>query len=292
MTGNIKNIDTNQIIEHLTDLSSKTEKIFLNLGYSLPALFREIEGGKNKANHLIQVFSKDSIPCKYSEQDNLLVNSIDKAETLVGDATDFFIALENRDCKLFDAINSNIDCMDSLENQFLDIREDSIDMESALQLIRTISTDIESSITLYTKGNSDDSSAINDITIRIKDCYEQLSRSSETLSNTLQTFTVYSDSFFTLLDSSELEIIELNELIVLIDDIRSTLAGSVQAIKIRENEILSEIGIEKWILKSSKLGEIINQFTIYTHKQTAKNIAGIEFVSNEEVSKAGELTLF
>lgn len=40
-----------------------------------------------------------------------------------------FTALEKRDSKLFDAINSSIDCLASLENQFTDIREDSIDME-------------------------------------------------------------------------------------------------------------------------------------------------------------------
>ena len=122
-------VNTRQIIGYLDDLSTKTEEIFLKLARSLPALFREIEGGVNKANHLIEVFSGDNVSCDYKEQDKLITNGIGRAEKLVEDATDFFIALEGRDSKLFTAINSSIDCLAALESQFTDIKEDSIDME-------------------------------------------------------------------------------------------------------------------------------------------------------------------
>ena len=605
MTGNIKTVDTNEIIGHLSDLSSKTEKIFLNLGFSLPALFREIEGGTNKAKYLIEVFSKESMANDCIEQDNPLSNSLERAEAIVEYAADFFTSLEKHDSKLFETINNNIDCLDSLENRFIEIREDSIDMEvvslnskiaaiktgkhssgficisdelrklskvttdstgvlttygnivlhsltsftkkikeiqsvqqsfyehfrddlknifrnynaevnnliehlistisdaesvkkplfnimeiiqfqdiirqslqhvelvlketeetnetesvnqildkltfieiiyqlcrdllgdirdklifcidtfslnitalrsilfrinqddeytkissdsslekvipqneltyivsesvktldllfrdldrslknknsistdakqiiltldkledgfmaslkivsqfypvninarvevakwdilntigvatdeiseicnrinsdmkKALKLIKKIKIDIESSISLYTEGDTDETCAIIDITDRIKNCYNQLVISSETLSDTLHSFSVYSESFFSLLDKSELEIIELEELIVLINDICRTLQDSERSVKIRRNEILSETDKEEWILKSSKLGDIINKFTIFTHKQTAKDIAGIDIIINEEAAEVGELTLF
>ena len=587
MSSNIKVVDTNRIIEQLNNLSTKTENIFLKLAGTLPALFREIEGGMNKANQLIDLFSRDSASCDY--------NGLDRAEILVEDAADFFIALEKRDSKLFDTINSSIDYLASLESQFIDIKEDSIDMEivslnakvaaikagkhsagfvcisdelrklscvttnstdiltnhgdevlqnlksftgkiakiqdaqqsfynhfrenlrnifrthnkkvegliehlgsaiteaesvkvplnnimeiiqlqdiirqslehvelvleesdrntipespnqvldeltfvetihqlcgnllvdigekltesintfsanlsdirailnkvdknsqcvqpppeqlshsvcnsvetlegllenleksmeekssipvdaeqiihtlkqledgfmaslaiasrfypininarietarwdildqfgvaseeivsatnkinrdmeTALQLIRKIKKEIETSITLYARGNAEEIIAVNNMTGRIKECYDELSKSSYMLSDTLLSFSVYSNSFFSLLDNTELDITELNKLIDLINNIRRTLHDSVQVVTIRKNNILSGIGMEKWEVKDSKLEEIINKFTIYTHKQTAEDIAGIKNIEKVEAGEAGELTLF
>lgn len=588
-------VNTNQIIGYLDDLSTKTEEIFLKLARSLPALFREIEGGVNKANHLIEVFSGDNISCDNKEQDKLITNSMGRAEILVEDASDFFIALERRDSKLFDAVNSSIDCLAALESQFTDIKEDSIDMEvvslnakvaalkagknsagfacisdelrklstattnstdiltnrgvdvlqnltsftgkiekiqniqqsfynhfrenlkhifknyngkvegliehltsavneaesvkgplnnimeiiqlqdiirqslehvelvleesnrntisesprqmldeltfietlyqlcsdllgdiedklaksintfsiniadlrailnkvdenseyekkspeqlsyivgdsvetlevllenleksmqekssipvdaeqiihtlnhlengfmdsltivsrfypininarmetakwdilnqfsvsteeissatdkinsdmeTALQLIRKIKKEIETSITFYARGNADEITAVNSITGRIKECYVELTKSSAQLSNTLHSFSVYSNSFFILLDNTELDIAELNKLIDLINNIRETLYDSGQAVTMQKNNTLSEIGLEKWEVKNSKLEEIINRFTIYTHKQAAEDIAGIKIINKVEAGEAGELTLF
>lgn len=598
-------VNTRQIIEYLEELSIKTEEIFLKLARSLPALFREIEGGVKKANHLIKVFSKDSASNDYREEDYLIINSIDRAETLVKDASEFFIALEEKDGKLFDAINSSIDCLAALENQFTDIKEDSIDMEVvslnakiaaikagknsagfacisnelrklstattdytdvltrrgddvlqyltsftkkieniqyvqqsfynnfrenltsifknynyevegliehltsticeaesikgplnnimeiiqlqdiirqslehvglvlnesniqtlsgsseqvldglvfikvlhqlcsdllgdieekisksintfsvnignlrgilnkvnkdsaisknlscsnnekdktreeltdivsesvetlevllkelkktmqekvgipgdanriittlkhledgfmdslvivsrfypvninarvevakwdslnqigiatdemsnatakinrdmgiALQLIRETTKEIETSITSYSKGNADEITSIKDMTGRIIECYDGLTGSSEMLSDTLNSFSVYSNSFFSLLDDSELDIVSLNKITNLISDIRKTLDNSGQDVELRKNKILSEIGLDKWEVKNSKLEEIINKFTIYTHKQTAEDIAGIKIINKVEAGEAGELTLF
>ena len=598
-------VNTRQIIEYLEELSIKTEEIFLKLARSLPAIFREIEGGVKKANHLIKVFSKDSASNDYREEDYLIINSIDRAETLVKDASEFFIALEEKDGKLFDAINSSIDCLAALENQFTDIKEDSIDMEVvslnakiaaikagknsagfacisnelrklstattdytdvltrrgddvlqyltsftkkieniqyvqqsfynnfrenltsifknynyevegliehltsticeaesikgplnnimeiiqlqdiirqslehvglvlnesniqtlsgsseqvldglvfikvlhqlcsdllgdieekisksintfsvnignlrgilnkvnkdsaisknlscsnnekdktreeltdivsesvetlevllkelkktmqekvgipgdanriittlkhledgfmdslvivsrfypvninarvevakwdslnqigiatdemsnatakinrdmgiALQLIRETTKEIETSITSYSKGNADEITSIKDMTGRIIECYDGLTGSSEMLSDTLNSFSVYSNSFFSLLDDSELDIVSLNKITNLISDIRKTLDNSGQDVELRKNKILSEIGLDKWEVKNSKLEEIINKFTIYTHKQTAEDIAGIKIINKVEAGEAGELTLF
>ena len=595
MSDSLNAVDTNQIIGHLGDLSTKTEEIFLKLARSLPSLFREIEGGVNNANHLIEVFSRDNISCDYKEQDKLTANGIAKAEILVEDASDFFIALEGRDSKLFDAINNSIDCLAALESQFTDIKEDSIDMEvvslnakiaavkagkhsagfayisnelrklsgmttnstdiltsrgddvlqnltsftgkieniqnvqqsfynhfrenlrhifknynkkvegliehlssaiteaesvkgplinimeiiqlqdiirqslehvelvleesdrntvsvsprqmldeltfietlyqlcsdllgeigeklaksvntfsvnlsdlrailnkvnrnsecvknppeqlsyivsdsvetlevllenlgksmeekgsipvdaeqiirtlnhlengfmtslaivsrfypininarmetakwdildqfgvateemssatdkinrdmeTALQLIRKIKKEIETSITLYARGNAEEMAAINGMTDRIMECYEDLTMSGAVLSDTLHSFSVYSNSFFTLLDNTELDIAELNKLIDLINNIRRTLHDSGQVVTIRKNNTLSEIGMEKWEVKDSKLEEIINKFTIYTHKQTAEDIAGIKNIDEVGAGEAGELTFF
>ena len=598
-------VNTRQIIEYLEELSMKTEEIFLKLARSLPALFREIEGGVKKANHLIKVFSNDSDSIDYIEEDYLIINSIDRAERLVKDASEFFIALEEKDSKLFDAINSSIDCLASLENQFTDIKEDSIDMEVvslnakiaaikagknsagfacisnelrklstattdytdvltrrgddvlqnltsftkkieniqyvqqsffnhfrenltsifknynyevegliehltstifeaesikgplnkimeiiqlqdiirqslehvelvlnesnmqtlsgspeqvldglvfirvlhqlcsdllgdieekisksintfsvsidslrcilnkvnkdseisknhscsnnekdqtreeltdivsesmetlevllkelkktmqekvgipgdakqiittlkhlqdgfmdslaivsqfypvninarvevakwdslnqigiatgamseattkinrdmkiALQLIKETTKEIETSITFYSKGNADEIISIKDMTSRIIECYGELTGSSEMLSDTLNSFSVYSNSFFSLLDESELDIASLKNITKLISDIRKTLDNSGQVVQLRKDKILSEIGMDKWEVKNSNLEEIINKFTIYTHKQTAEDIAGIKSLNKVEAGEAGELTLF
>ncbi|MCD6396205.1 MAG: hypothetical protein J7L71_01575, partial [Spirochaetaceae bacterium] len=166
------------------------------------------------------------------------------------------------------------------------------DMKAALQLIRKITKEIDASITLYTRGNEDEISATNGITDRIKECYDELTKSSVMLSDTLLSFSVYSNSFFTLLDNLELDIAALNELIDVINNIRRTLRDSGQAVEKRKNKILTEIGKGKWVLKNSKLEEIVSKFTIYTHKQAAEDIAGIKITKEIEAGEAGELTLF
>ncbi len=605
MSSNIQEPNVAHIIGDLNNLATKTEEIFLRLAKSLPAIFREIEGGVSRANHLIKVFSKESSSLEYGEEDYLIIDSIDQAEILVDDASRFFIALEEKDRKLFDAINSSIDCLVTLENQFTDIKEDSIDMELvslnakiaaikagknsagfacisnelrklstattdntailtkrgdivlqnltsftkkieniqavqqsfynhfretlgsifknynyeveglvehltlticeaesikgplsnimeiiqlqdiirqslehvelvlnetimqtpsdspehvldelifsknlyqlcsdllgdieekifqsigtfsvnigdlrdilnkvnrdslitkdlldpknknddikedltdilnesvetldtlikdlkktmqkkssipvdakkiidtlkhlengfmdsldivsrfypininarvevakwnslnqigiatdemssatdkinrdmqvALKLIRETTKEIETSVTYYSKGNAEEITSIKDITNRIIECYNGLAESSKILSGTLNSFSVYSDSFFSLLDDSELDIGSLNKITSLISEIRETLNNSGQAVELRKDQILSEIGLDKWEVKNSKLEEIINKFTIYTHKQTAEDIAGIKKIDKVEAGEAGELTLF
>lgn len=594
MAYNLKVADTDKIIEHLNELSTKTEEIYLKLGRALPLLFKEIEGGMNSANHLIRVFSTKNDSSCCLEEENPIQNSIEKAELLVEDTSNFFIALERRDKKLFAAINNSINCLEDLEDQFSDIREDSIDMEivslnakvaaikagkhsegfayisdelrklsattakstdllakrgdtvlqnlksftgkieniqhiqqnfynhfrdnlkhifesynqkvdglikhlgsaineaesvkgplnnimeiiqiqdiirqslehvelvlketdqnimpespdqfldnlsfietlyklcsdllhdisikiaesintfsinidklrdilnkvdkgqdsadpeedlsnivnnsmktlesllknleksmkvksripldakkivktlihleegfmasliivsrfypininarmeaakwdafnqfgiateemssaihkincdmeTALQLIRKITREIDTSITLYTKENKEELIAIDDITGRIMECFKGLTGSSKLLSDTLHSFSLYSNSFFSLLDSTELDIAELKKLIDLINNIRETLRNSGEAVSIMKNKTLSENGFESWEVKDSKLEEIISKFTIYTHKQTAENIAGINNIKMVEAGEAGELTLF
>lgn len=602
MSGSLRTVNTYRMIDHLEGLSSKTEEIFLKLGKSLPALYHELEAGMDKANSLIEVFSLDGISSPNNGGGHIITNSISSAEELVGEASGFFIELENRDSKLFNTINSSIECLASLENQFADIREDSIemevvslnakiaavktkkhyagfscitdelkklsaatvqntdiltdhgdtvlknlttfnrkidtiqnaqrsfythfrkdlgnifkdfnheveglvehltsavteaecvkrplsnimeiiqlqdlirqslqhvelalkesdikkvpksadqvldeltfvekvyllcgellgdiqekvsrstnifsinitdlrsilnrvnrdsecvqhpgesgdeggrnegglkqivresaqtleellldlqesmkekssissdtkqiltnlklleigftdsltivarfypvnvnarmevarwdllkqtgiaieeisdaterinqDMDAALQLIRKITKEIDTSINLYARGISGEITAIGNITGRIKECYHQLALSGETLSGTLQTFSVYSNKFFSLLDDSELDIGRLNELIDVIKDIRETLRASGQTAETEKKQILSEMGMEKWELKNSRLEEIVGRFTIYAHKQTAGNIGGFEIGNGGE---AGELTIF
>lgn len=594
MISNLQGLDINQIIGDLNNLGTKTEEIFLKLAKSLPALFREIEEGMNKANHLIDLFSNKEASIDYNEQDNLITNGIETAKNLVEDASDFFIALEGRDSKLFASINNSIDSLKTLERQFTDIKEDSIDMGivslnakvaaikagkhstgfayisdelrklsaatanstdnlaehgnnvlqilisftkkieniqhiqqkfynhfrekleqifksynqkvegliehlsstiteaesvkkplnnimeiiqlqdiirqslghvelvlkesdtntaaespdqilnelsfieilyqlcsdllndiseklaesietinfniadlraiikkidkesiyagprenlsnivsnsletlevlfesleksmkekrsipvdagriiqtlkqledgfmtsleivsrfypininarmetakwdvsdlfciatgemsiatdkinhdmgTALQLIREITKEIETSITLYAEENANEIIAITGITDRIMECYKGLTKSSAILSDTLHSFSVYSISFFSLLDTTELDIAELNKLIDLINNIRRTLQDTGKKVKVLKNKTLSETGMGKWEVKDSKLEEIINKFTIYTHKETAGNIAGINIINKIEAGKAGELTLF
>ncbi len=166
------------------------------------------------------------------------------------------------------------------------------DMQVALKLIRETTKKIETSVTYYSKGNAEEIISINDITSRIIECSKGLTGSSKILSGTLNSFSVYSNTFFSLLDDSVLDIESLNKITSLISNIRKTLDNSGKTVELQKNKILSELGLEKWEVKNSRLEEIINKFTIYTHKQTAEDIAGITVVKKVEAGEAGELTLF
>lgn len=166
------------------------------------------------------------------------------------------------------------------------------DVLTAMDQLKKMKEEIENSINLYTDRNDDELDNISAIIERIRECYGALNRSGKVLADTIHTFSVFSNSFFSLLDTAEKDILGLTELTEVIDDIRENLEGSVRSIQIRKEQILHELGLENWSLRNSRLEKIISKFTIYSHKQTAENISGTKLADDSEAGEAGELTLF
>ncbi|MFP4407530.1 MAG: hypothetical protein ACLFPW_03325, partial [Spirochaetaceae bacterium] len=81
----------------------------------------------------------------------------------------------------------------------------------------------------------------------------------------------------------------LEELGRQIEEIEDELSRVEESARNQMEPLLEEVGLESWEIQSERLQSMIDRFTIFTHKQRAGALAGIEV---ETGATSGELTLF
>ena len=163
------------------------------------------------------------------------------------------------------------------------------DMRQALEIIKEAMRRTDRIIGRYSKEMEEEIGVVEQMGGRIKESYERLISSKTSLSESLQSFSVYTERFFRLLDSSEGDMERLGELIDVIDGIKEELRLIRAEAGQRKRKALQEMGLEEWKIKDSKMAEMIERFTIFTHKEPAGAIGGFEV---EQGGEGGEVTLF
>ncbi len=171
------------------------------------------------------------------------------------------------------------------------------------QLTRKIEHDVEISLT-STQGFIDNvSSAVEHfrglfnqeeaivLTFRseIQNRYEQLNSEFEEIASFVQGFSLFTNRFFDLFEQSEGELSRLEDLGRQIEEIENELTRVKESARKQMQPLLEELGLESWEIQSERLQSMIDRFTIFTHKQRAGALAGIEV---ETGATSGELTLF
>lgn len=171
------------------------------------------------------------------------------------------------------------------------------------QLTRKIEHDVEISLT-STQGFIDNvSSAVEHfrglfnqeeaivLTFRseIQNRYEQLDSEFEEIASFVQGFSLFTNRFFDLFEQSEGELSRLEDLGRQIEEIENELTRVKESAQKQMQPLLEELGLESWEIQSERLQSMIDRFTIFTHKQRAGALAGIEV---ETGATSGDLTLF
>jgi len=141
----------------------------------------------------------------------------------------------------------------------------------------------------YFNSNRLEFSVAKDFVNKIKQTEATLLNYNERLQNSIGNFTPYSDNFFYILEEAENNIKKLFERANQIAKTKNMLYDLNNDASKRKRELLKYNKIEKWEIKDDRIIDIINKFTILTHKQLAGNIVGVEVEKGDE---AGELTLF
>lgn len=260
-----KKYKINDIVEKSTIIIDKlVENIDNTLGFK-NNLFLNLKTVKQDISKLTKYFSKYfEIIKRFSNIELVSKIEIEKRE-----------ALRNRK----EITGKMTDLTKKIEK---DVNESMKDIEESNKISTKIVNDFQNSINM-------EFSVAKDFTKRIKTTKEILINYNNNLQNSISNFKIYSEYFFQNLDDTEKKIKNLYEKTSNIASIKTKLYDINNNASKRKKELLRYNDLEKWDIKDDKIIDMINKFTILTHKQLAGNIVG---VSVEQGDDAGKLTLF
>jgi len=166
-----------------------------------------------------------------------------------------------------------------------------LDISNALETIKHFLKTTQSIINNYSEIIKREMPGLKTQITRTTDNLGRLNGLSDNLIACLTDFRIFSNHFFQLLSNTDENRKKLTNLISDINEIISLLH------LIRENAESDFFNLQgsnessDWIIKNERLNNIIEKFTIFTHKKTASDLAGAQ-VSSEVTAESGEVTLF
>ncbi len=164
-------------------------------------------------------------------------------------------------------------------------RDVATSLSSTQGFIETISISVEHFRTLFTQEEA----IVLSFRKEIESRYERIDSQFDEVSSFVRGFSLFTSRFHDLFGDSEAELERLEALGTQIDAIEEKLKGVRASADQQMKPLLDELGLQSWVIKSERLQSIIDRFTIFTHKQSAGALAGIEVESGVT---SGELTLF
>lgn len=119
--------------------------------------------------------------------------------------------------------------------------------------------------------------------------YHGLKTGRECLTAAIGDFSLFTDRFFSVFARSKENGKRLRNTAAEIRSLNQTLDTLSAHIEQRYHEVLEREGLHEWTIEDTRLREIIERFTIFSHKRQAGEIAGLEV---EDGVGAGDITLF
>jgi uncharacterized phage infection (PIP) family protein YhgE len=163
------------------------------------------------------------------------------------------------------------------------------DVEDSLNNTKQFTEETSNTVSEYRSVVDQENQVVNEIRAQLQERYDQLYAAQRALIDTINNFQAFTGKFMTLFDQAEHDLGQLTTLLHDIDRIRSKLAEIESEAQEKMRPLLRARSQSEWNIKSDRLKQIIERFTIFTHKQTAGEMAGFEVESGVE---AGEVTLF
>jgi len=158
-------------------------------------------------------------------------------------------------------------------------------LEATQEFIKSTSVIIERHHAHFEQENR----FVHDFSSSIRNRYQALADSREAVVAVVGEFSLFTDGFVNVFATSTENGRRLSALSDRIRGLKSDLDRMQNAIDQRYDDELSAQGIETWTIENNRLKEIIERFTIFTHKQQAGDLVGLNV---EEGVEAGDITLF
>jgi hypothetical protein len=130
---------------------------------------------------------------------------------------------------------------------------------------------------------------VRDFGRSIRQQYEALDNSRKDLTRTVGDFSLFTDKFLDVFGTSKENGRRLSDLSVQIKELKGELNNMEEVINDRYQRELQNQGLDSWSIENDRLKEIIERFTIFTHKQQAGELIGLDV---EDGVGAGDVTLF
>ena len=134
----------------------------------------------------------------------------------------------------------------------------------------------------------------SDITNNLKktmgQLFEFMNKTTIQVVESVDSFSVFSDYFFKLINKSYKSIQSLADYSAILNDSIdiSSKMGSDCALK--KQLIMKELGYDNWVVENSEILELINRFTLFRHRTKAKELSGVK-ESGIDVGE-GSISLF
>lgn len=164
------------------------------------------------------------------------------------------------------------------------------DIDRALGTTREFIDHTYNNVYEYSLTFANQRDEIDEFEFQIEQSRGRLAALQDSILRVIGGFSFFSEAFTALLRKNTHHIRGLKELVMDIEDIQYTLRDIEENATSRLNNALKHQKREDWVIQSKKLQEIIERFTIFTHKQTAGEIGG--FSVEGESAQSGEITLF
>ncbi|MBN2658213.1 MAG: hypothetical protein JXR86_14230 [Spirochaetales bacterium] len=165
------------------------------------------------------------------------------------------------------------------------------DISRALDTIKHFLKTTEKTIGDYSLVIRKEMPELKNLTARTDENQTRLNENTESLINCLRTFRLFTPRFFTLYGETERNRKKLKELEQGISHMETLLSTIRNNAEDGYHQLGGKKDIESWTIQSQRLKNIIDKFTIFTHKKTASDLAGT-VVEAEEAAESGEVTFF
>lgn len=176
-------------------------------------------------------------------------------------------------------------------------------VEEMTALTRRIETDVNTSldstkdfikstsktITEYQSVFVGEESFVERFQQEIQGKYQELFSAKGELTEAVGGFSLFTERFLDLFRSTTVDLERLEQLLRDIETIKSSLGELRLQAEGEIQELLDQQGLDSWEIESERLQKLIERFTIFTHKQTAGELAGFDV---EQGQDSGEITLF
>jgi hypothetical protein len=163
------------------------------------------------------------------------------------------------------------------------------DVTEALTATKDFIQGINKTVMEFAGRFQQDEAFVSSFRSQIKEHYQSLFDSRDSLSKEIAGFSVFSNKFISLFENTSENLTDLEILIEDIEKIKEKLRGVKAKAREHKEPILEEKGKDSWEISNNKLRDIIKRFTIFTHKKTAGELGGFNV---EEGAEAGEITFF
>lgn len=161
------------------------------------------------------------------------------------------------------------------------------DVEEAKKASTMFIDDTHNAIIEYAKTYEEELSAFSGTQKELLRAFQQFSAYREQLEQNTRNFTLFSETFLTLLETQDAELTKIKQLVNQCKDVRSAFITAKESIP---NDT------QKMEIRNQHLKDIINKFTIYAHKQAAAEIGNFEVDSSTSSEsfevEASEVTFF
>jgi hypothetical protein len=161
------------------------------------------------------------------------------------------------------------------------------DVEEAKKASTMFIDDTHNAIIEYAKTYEEELSAFSGTQKELLRAFQQFSAYREQLEQNTRNFTLFSETFLTLLETQDAKLTKIKQLVNQCKDVRSAFITAKESIP---NDT------QKMEIRNQHLKDIINKFTIYAHKQAAAEIGNFEVDSSTSSEsfeiEASEVTFF